>query len=228
MSSVYFLAPTLITVLVSMLIVRGAAIALVMTGMSYEKAKFQALSAFSGTGFTTREAERVVGDARRRRIVSWLMILGNAGIVTVIVTTTSSFANAEGMGIGLNALVLVGGLAIILTLARHAPWVRRWEAFVQARLERLKTFENDLPIDELLHISTGFGVSRIQLPAESPFVGSNLAEINAALADSMVLGIERGYQWIPIPGAETTVAAGDYLTIYGRLDQIVERFAHHA
>jgi hypothetical protein len=49
-------------------------------------ARFQALSAFSGTGFTTREAERIVNHPRRRKIVIYLIMLGNAGIVSVIAT----------------------------------------------------------------------------------------------------------------------------------------------
>ena len=49
------------------------------------KARFQALSALSGTGFTTREAESVVNHPRRRRIATWLIFIGNAGIVAFII-----------------------------------------------------------------------------------------------------------------------------------------------
>jgi len=95
MGGIYFLAPTLFVILVSFLIVRAAAIALMMTGMDEKRARFQALSSFSGTGFTTKEAEFVMNHPVRRRIITWLMILGNAGIVTVIVTATSSFATSH-------------------------------------------------------------------------------------------------------------------------------------
>ena len=91
MGGLYFLLPTLFIILVSFLMVRAAAIALMMTGMDEKGLRFQFLSAFSGTGFITKEAEFVMNHPLRRRIISWLMILGNAGIVTVIVTTTSSY-----------------------------------------------------------------------------------------------------------------------------------------
>lgn len=55
MGGVYLLVPTLAAIAISMLIVRAGVITLMMTGMSYEKAKFQSLSAFRGTGFTTRK-----------------------------------------------------------------------------------------------------------------------------------------------------------------------------
>ena len=44
----------------SLLIIRTGTIALVMTGVSEEVASFQAASAFSGAGFTTKETEQTI------------------------------------------------------------------------------------------------------------------------------------------------------------------------
>lgn len=54
MSGLYFLLPTLLTILFSLLIIWAGAIALKLTGLPLDKAKFQSLSAYTGTGFTTR------------------------------------------------------------------------------------------------------------------------------------------------------------------------------
>lgn len=224
MGNLYLLVPTLITIAISMLIVRAGAIALMMTGMNFEKAKFQALSAFSGTGFTTREAERVVNNPKRRKIVSMLMILGNAGIVTVIVTATSSFTSAKGVGIGLNVLVLLVGILVLYAIAKHTPIARLWEDFAQARLSRMKIFEDEVTVDELLHITEGFGVVRIQLLEGSPFIGQSLADINAGLEQSFVLGMEREHEWSPRPRLNKKLLEGDYLVIYGKLEDIAEHF----
>ncbi len=220
MTGIYFLVPTLITVVVSLLIVRAGAIALMMTGMSFDKAKFQALSAFSGTGFTTREAERVVNNPRRRRVVSMLMVLGNAGIVTVIVTATSSFTRTDGLQIGLNLLVLFGGLGLIVLGARHTPFVRRWENFAQERLSRLKIFEEHSVVDEVLHITEGYGVVRVHVATNSPLAGKTISEINDQLEHTVVLGIERDKEWMPTPNLNSAVAKDDYLVIYGELSDI--------
>ena len=210
MTGMYFLVPTLLTVVVSLLIVRGGAIALMMTGMSFDKAKFQALSAFSGTGFTTREAERVVNNPRRRRIVSMLMVLGNAGTVTVIVTATSSFARVqEGLQIGLNLLVLVGGLGLIVIGARHAPFVRRWERFAQQGLSRLKIFEEHTVVDEILHIAEGYGVVRVRVAENSSLIGKTISDVNDHIRHAVVLGIERDNDWLPTPRTDRTVEKDD-------------------
>ena len=84
---------TLIVVLLtSLIIVRVATVALTLTGLSRDLARFQARSAFSGAGFTTGESEQVVSHPVRRRIIMLLMLLGNAGIVTVISTLVISLS----------------------------------------------------------------------------------------------------------------------------------------
>ena len=80
---------------ISYLIVRIGAIALEMTGMERSRARFQALSAFSGTGFTTKEAELVTSNRQRRKIATVLIILSNAGLVIMIATLTGSLVPQE-------------------------------------------------------------------------------------------------------------------------------------
>ena len=80
----------IVMILISFIVVRIGAVAFELTGLEWSLAKFQALSCFSGTGFTTKEAELVVGNPQRRRIASVLMVLGNAGLVTLIATFANS------------------------------------------------------------------------------------------------------------------------------------------
>ena len=50
----------LIVLTLSLVITRIATVALTMTGLSSEAAEFQARSAFTDTGYTTPEAEKIV------------------------------------------------------------------------------------------------------------------------------------------------------------------------
>ncbi len=50
----------LATLIFSTLTVRIATVALTMTGIARDVARFQALSAFTGVGFTTTEAESII------------------------------------------------------------------------------------------------------------------------------------------------------------------------
>ncbi|MDD5128962.1 MAG: hypothetical protein PHO40_04860 [Candidatus Omnitrophica bacterium] len=80
----------LIVIGVSFITVRIGAIAFQLTGLPWPLATFQALSCFTGTGFTTRESELVTSLPQRRRIASVLIILGHAGFVTLIATFANS------------------------------------------------------------------------------------------------------------------------------------------
>lgn len=84
----------LIVLALSMLVIRIGAVAFLMTGLSEEVAQFQALSAFSGAGFTTGEAENIVKHPARRRIASLLIRLGSVGVVSSIATLLLSFVGA--------------------------------------------------------------------------------------------------------------------------------------
>jgi len=223
LGGIYFLLPTLIVIFVSFLIVRASAIALMMTGLDQNRAKFQALSAFTGTGFTTREAESVITHPKRRRIITWLMILGNAGIVTVIVTATSSLASSRGYQIPINVVILVAGVFVIYKIATHKGFIRRWESYVEEKLAKARPLE-EAATEDLLHLAEGFGLVRVLIKEHSPFAGASLSQSELSGKGVLVLGTERGKNWIPTPGAEEIINVGDRLVVYGRLDVLKALF----
>jgi hypothetical protein len=223
MTGMYFLLPTLLVIFVSFLIVRAAAIALMMTGMDEKRAKFQALSAFSGTGFTTKEAEYVINHPKRRRIITWLMIMGNAGIVTVIVTATSSLVRSGGYQLPMYILLLAVGIFIIYRIVTNRGFIRRWEGFIEDKFVQSRTFEEDVT-EDLLHFIEGYGLVRIIVAEDSPLAGSSLAEHKLTERDILVLGIERGKNWIPIPKATEIIEDGDKVVAYGAL-KVLKRIA---
>ena len=216
MSSLAFLIPTLLAMLVSFLFVRAASIALMMTGLDKKKARFQALSAFSGTGFTTKESESIVNHPRRRQIIRYLMIMGNAGIVTVIVTATSSMATSRGYQLPINILVLIVGIFLIYKIANFKKFTDRWERFIEKKLVKSPVFE-ETSTEDLLHFLEGYGMIKKIISDKSPLIGDSLAEGHIREKGALVLGIERGKKWIPIPEATEIIHAGDHIILYGPL-----------
>lgn len=214
MTSYYFLIPTLLAIFVSFLVVRAAAVALMMTGMEWKRARFQALSAFSGTGFTTKEAESVINHPTRRKIVSWLMILGNAGVVTVIVTATSSLATSHGFELPINAVILAVGVFIIYKIATHKRFMKRWERFIEKKLIKSPVIE-EATIEDQLHFLEGYGIVKKIVGPDSPLIGSSLADWKLNEKGILVLGIERGKNWVPIPKATVIIKEDDRLVVYG-------------
>jgi hypothetical protein len=224
MSGLYLLLPTFLVIIASLLIVWAGGIALTMTGMDEKKARFQALSAFTRTGFTTKEAELVTRNPRRRTIVTWLMILGNAGIITVIVTATSSLAStSSGPGIAIGIALLIAIIVLIYLVAKHTPLVKIWGRFVEKRLINSDFFEEGVS-EDLLHLSEGYGLVKIFVTEGLPLIGRNLFEANTPENDFWVVGIERGKDWISLPRSREKIEEKDRLIVYGNIDQLKSIF----
>ncbi|MDY6845334.1 MAG: TrkA C-terminal domain-containing protein [Thermodesulfobacteriota bacterium] len=223
MSSIYFLFPTLLVIFISLLLVRASAIALMMTGLDEKRARFQALSAFSGTGFTTKEAESVVNHPLRRQIITWIMVFGNAGIVTVIVTTTSSFVTSRGHARSLNILFLLLGIILIYKIATHKRLMRKWENFIENKFIKSHVFEEDV-VEDLLHLIEDYGLIRVIIKDNSPLIGSSILEHRLPDKGLLVLGIERNKNWLPIPKAQENIHEGDKLVVYGSLSMLRKLF----
>ena len=219
MNSIYFLFPTLLAILISFLFVRAASIALMMTGLEKHKARFQALSAFSGTGFTTKEAELIVNHPVRRKIARWLMIMGNAGIVTVIVTATSSFTTSAGYQLPLNLFLLIVGIFFIYKLAQSRGFGRKWENYIEEKLIKSPEFEESAT-EDLLHFIEGYGLVKKIISDKSPMTGKSIAKLQLNKMGILVLGIERGKNWIPTPKANEILKRHDRIIVYGPLDAL--------
>jgi hypothetical protein len=218
----YLLIPTFAVILLSVMIVRAGAIALRMTGVDEKTANFQALSAFTRAGFTTRESGLVVSHPQRRTIVSWLIILGNAGIVAVIVTGTSSLASSTDYRLAIDIAALAIGVYIIYWLARHTGLVRKWESLVENRFVRGEFFRR-IPVEHLLRLAGGYGVGRAPVIEESALADARLRD-KLTEGGFILLGIERRGQWIPNPGAKESIIQDDSLVVYGVLSEMEKVF----
>lgn len=204
---------------ISYLIVRIGAIALEMTGMERSMARFQALSAFSGTGFTTREAERVVNHPRRRRIVTYLIILGNAGIVSVIATFVISLRAATPIRSSLNLILIAASLFILWRVATQQKLARQLTDKIKETLRKKFHFEA-VKIEEILQQPDGYGIASVLVGKDSKLVGVTLGSSGLTKADIMILSIERDSEVITFPKAQNKIRVGDQLVCYGNLENL--------
>jgi hypothetical protein len=117
----------LLTVLgLSLVITRVATVALTMTGLSEEAARFQARSAFTGTGFTTKEAETVMNHPVRRQIIMFLMIIRSAGLVSIIMSLILSFLGSASETTKLYRLAFIVGGVLLLWLFAASKKIERF------------------------------------------------------------------------------------------------------
>lgn len=207
-----------VVVVLSLLVTRVATTALVHTGLSREVAKFQARSAFTGVGFTTRESEKVVGHPVRRRVVLLLMLLGNAGFITALASLVLTFVNESFGTTLLRVGILLAALAAIWRLAASRFLDRRIERLIVAALRRF----TDLDVADyasLLHVNGPFGIGSLRVSEGDWVAHKTLAESRLRHEGAMVLGVERADgSYVGAPDGTTEILPGDELVLYGRDD----------
>jgi hypothetical protein len=203
----------LIAILVSFIVVRIGGFALQLTGIEPEVARFQALSAFSGTGFTTREAERVVGHRTRRRIVTILIILGNAGLVTIIATLVASFTQVSGYTwFFIRLAIIIGGIFGLYQLIIRSNVGQR----IVDRLQRpvMNRILREAPVaEEIFHVEKDWAISLVTIKESSKNIGLSVADITAE-KDIEILSIDRAGTYLTRPDLEEKIMEGDRLLVY--------------
>lgn len=203
----------------SALIIKVGSIALRMTGIDRETARFQSLSAFTGTGFTTTEAENIVNHPQRRRIVKALMLFGNIGIVTVVAMLFISFRG----GTLNDSLTKVGLLGIVIIVLLIASLVKGLEnvldRFIERRLSRMTQLSMG-GFSEIIKLASGYGIAEVSIRAGHPLAGKKLYESDLTQSDIMVLAVKRGIHLIPTPKANEQIEPGDRLICFGLLKNL--------
>lgn len=201
----------------SLLVTRIAAIALSLTGLSREVSRFQARSAFTGTGFTTREAEKVVNHPVRRRIIMLLMITRSAGLVSIIISLILSFGGSADEFQKLYRLIwLIAGLFVMWAaasshhvdqyLSRLIEWAfRRW------------TDLDTRDYQSLLKLSGDYTVKELSVREGDWLADKFLRDCRLSEEGVVVLGIYRDDgDYVGAPRADTRIYPGDLLILYGR------------
>jgi len=203
----------LLAILVSIIIVRIGGFALQLTGIEPDVARFQALSAFTGTGFTTREAERVVGHRARRRIVTILIILGNAGLVTVIATLVASFTQVRDYAwFFIRLAIIIGGtfgLYQLIIISKVGQWIV--ESLGRPIMKRV--LREAPPVEELLRVGKDWAITLVAVKKGSKNIGLSVNDI-AAEGDMEVLGIDRTDVHLNRPDRGERIREGDRLLVY--------------
>ena len=225
-----------ITVLIiAFIIVRIGAIAFQLTGLEWSLAKFQALSCFTATGFTTKEAELITATRQRRRIASVLIVLGHAGLVTMIATFANSL-NPRGITNKIeipflpdviptgflpliNLAVIAVAIYVIYKVFTKTKFAKKLTNVLRGKIIKKEIFKR-VSFEELLLATGGYGVSKIDVHKDCPVLDMTLLEAKLRKLDITVLAIVRADKTIPNPSAKSRILLGDELLCFGRLDNI--------
>lgn len=190
-----------------------AAMALKMTGLDIHTARFQALSALTGTGFTTRETELIMRHRQRRAIIMGLMVVGPIcflGMFSSILISVS-----EQFQLNHVALLIAVGLVFLL-VARSRRFIALFHRAIEKGLKRYR-YPRRIQLEEILNLSGDYGVSELKVTPRSPFANKTLQETDIKEKGFVVLAIERGEGLLAVPKAGDMILPEDILVIFGQL-----------
>jgi len=199
-------------------------------------AKFQAVSCFSGTGFTTKEAELITTNKQRRRIASILMVLGNAGLVTLIASAAGTMTAHQALWAKLsefflpvavpgyllpwvNLAIIIVAVYVIYKASTNRRLAAKLTNYLRAKIVKREIFK-PVSFEELLLLTGGYGVSKIDVYADSPILNKTLFDSGLRKEDITVLAIVRADETIANPPADTKILLGDELISFGKLENI--------
>ncbi|MFC1668330.1 cation:proton antiporter regulatory subunit [Chlamydiota bacterium] len=221
--------------IISFLAVRVGAIAFQLTGLEWSLSKFQALSCFSGTGFTTKESELITGNPQRRKIASLLMVLGNVGLVTLIATFANSLrpivliptfkipflpVNFPSFLIPWIRLCIISvSVYVIYRIFTHSKFTKKITFFLRDKIVK-KEIMKPVSFEELLVTTGGYGVSNIEIIEQSPIIDKKIVDADLRGKDITILAIERKGEVIPNPRSQEQILLGDRIICFGKLSEI--------
>lgn len=213
----------LMVVMLSILVTRIATISLIHTGMTREAARFQARSAFTGAGFTTRESEQVTNHPVRRRIIMLLMLSGNAGIVTIVSSLILSFVGPRELGtMSIKLVMLIGGLGLLWFIS-NSNWVDRHLSRIIDRALRKYTKLDVRDYSSLMHLAGDYRLVELHIAPEDWIANRTLKEAELRDEGLVVLGIKReNGPYIGGPKGDSLILPGDTLLVYGRIQNVEE------
>ncbi|MCR5462819.1 MAG: TrkA C-terminal domain-containing protein [bacterium] len=139
-------------IMVYLILIRIFTVLLRITGLTNEKAKFQAISLLTSCGFTTSESEIIANDRARRKIAIFAMITGYAFSVIIVSLTFNLLVNLNQAQTSstLKVIVIAAAIFIGLLIFFQLPFVKknneRIIAKIALKIIQRKQYENTITI----------------------------------------------------------------------------------
>lgn len=205
------------------IIITVGSVALELTGLSSEVANFQAISAFSGAGFTTQESESISTNQSRRNLIKTLIVLGNIGLTTSMATLILTFVGQDTAGAFTKLIILVPGLTLGAIIFMSSPVQLGLRTLIK---KVLRKFSNQTIMDynEVLGLGKGFSICKIHVGKDEWMLGKELKDLKLDREGTLILGIERKEKGKKIfygaPNGKSKLELNDVVTCYGRPEAI--------
>lgn len=210
-----------IFLIIFLLFIEGFTILFVNTGLPYDKARFQVISMLTSVGYTTKESEYICNHRGRRRIASWVMILGYVGNVTFVSFLISFIYKNEIPQVIIILLISCFGILYIIRSRRIIQFIDR----ILNYLIKKKIFGGVYVKYKKLLEGKEYAIYTITIEKNDMLTGMTLLESRLMRDHEIqVLMIDRQGKQINCPKPNLIFEVGDEVTIYGKMKNIYDIF----
>ncbi len=198
-----------------------------LTGVTQEKARFQVVSLFTTSGFTTRESEIMLASLERRRLSRGIMLTGyvfSVLIVSLIINLALSIPQSKSSDFGLITILITVAFVLMFILTRIKPLQTRFTHFIENLARRaLYSEQNKIVILDFYHDKIIAQVFIKKLPDE--LRGKTLAEsdIKNRYEVQIMLINRQGEALLGVSG-DAVLQDGDAITVYADSKKLEELF----
>jgi hypothetical protein len=191
-----------------------------LTGLKKEIARFQVISMFTATGFTTGESELILEHPIRRRLSTFLILFGVFSLAVVISSISNILSDEfRSIELGMITLVLIA-LYLILTVPKIKKTLKKkFESHLEKKYDLA-----DLPLRDVMYFDKEDVVVEIPIHKESSIIGKELKDVIEHEDDLLVLFIKRGDVTLRKDSYKTKIQEGDMIFLYGHQESLNKRF----
>jgi hypothetical protein len=198
------------------LITEISATALKLTGLDIHTSRFQALSALTGTGFTTKETELIMQHKHRRYIIMFLMVIGPIGFIAIL--STVLFTSKKYLALP-QMLMLFFLTLLIFRFTKSKRFMVILHNIIEKQLQR-GHYPRRVVLEEILELGKECGVAELKIDRNSAYKEKTLEQTGIKNKGFIVLAIERGGEIISVPKASDMILEEDVLVVFGNTSQL--------
>ena len=200
-----------------------------LTGLPDDKSRFQVISLLTGTGFTTRESEIILGSRLRRRLARITMLFGYVFNITIVSAFINVFVSMKAVQVGheLLGLLFPVATAAVIFIFMRVPKVHAWGDYLLRRLadwifNRHESFNAVMLVDNIGTESI-VQVTLREIPEE--YRGITLADTQLRANTGILVMLVEHHAEKPVAAqADTIFEPGDKLTVFGDYKTICRTF----
>lgn len=199
-----------------------------MTGMTKSKSRFQVISLFTNSGYTTQEAELIVNHQARRKLANTTMLFGymlNVTVISVLINVILTLGNSQSQDVWKFVAVLAGLFFLFFIISRF----KFIDNFFQTIIQKIAIkfiYGKQTNIIEVLDNYSSNAICEIlirYLPAVCDKVPLKENGIKSEHG-IQVLAIQRKSHVNSDVSGEDFIETGDRIIVYGKLKNIKDVF----